>query len=288
LGISCLPFGTHNRTLHALSIMDSDAAPLPVFDRLEIWLGKNRTQALTAATIIIAVGLIVGFFLWYRGEKETNASEALTSISVPTGPGPRADAADAYLKVAATYPKSSAAARAVLLAGGTLFVEGKYDQAKAQFEKFVHEYRDPTFMGQALLGIAASLDAQNKTDEAIRAYKDLMEHHSGDPAASQAKFALARLYEAQGKPELARPLFEEVARSEPYSSIGSEAGMRSEELKMKHPELFAPQPSATTPEVPENVPRIMLPQPTNAAPMTNKPATTNAASTNALFKLQSH
>ena len=267
--------------------MDSDAAQLPVFDRLEIWLGKNRTQALTGATIVIALGLIVGFFLWYRGEKETNASEALTSVSVPTGPGQRADTADAYLKVAATYPKSSAAARAVLLAGSTLFVDGKYDQAKAQFEKFVHEYRDPIFMGQALLGIAACLDAQNKTEEAIRAYKDLMEHHSADPAASQAKFALARLYEGQGKPEQARPLFEEVARAEPYTSIGSEAGMRSEELKMKHPELFAPQPSATIPEMPQNVPRIMLPQPTNAAAMTNIPAPTNAASSNALFKLQS-
>src|SRR5437899_1938961 len=238
--------------------MDSDAAQLPAFDRLEIWIGKNRTQALTGAAIVIAVGLIVGFYIWHKGEKETNASEALASLSMPTGPGPRADAADAYLKVAAAYPNSSAAARAVLLAGSTFFVEGKYDQAKAQFEKFVHEYRDTAFMGQALLGIAASLDAQNKTDEAIRAYKDLTEHHSGDPAVPQAKFALGRLFEAQGKPELARAQFEDVARSEPYSSIGSEAGMRLEELRMKHPELFAPPPAAMTPEMPQNVPQIIL------------------------------
>jgi len=266
--------------------MDSDAAQLPVFDRLEVWIGKNRTQALTGATIVLALGLIIGFYLWYKGEKETNASEALTSVSMPTGPAPRADAADAYLKVAATYPKSSAAARAVLLAGATFFTEGKYDQAKAQFEKFVRDYREPTFMGEALLGIAACLDAQNKTDEAIRAYKDLTEHHSGDPAVPQAKFALARLYEGQGKPEMARTLFEDVARSEPYSSLGSEAGMRLEELKMKHPELFAAAPGATTAEMPQNIPQIILPQPTNAS-LTNA-ARTNAASTNALpFKLQS-
>jgi tetratricopeptide (TPR) repeat protein len=165
-----------------------------------------------------------------------------------------------------------------------LFTEGKYDQAKAQFEKFVREYREPTFMGEALLGIGACLDAQNKTDEAIRAYKDLTEHHSGDPAVPQAKFALARLYEAQGKPEMARSLFEDVARSEPYSSIGSEAGMRLEELKLKHPELFAAS-TAMTPEMP-NIPQIILPQPTNAR-LTNT-AGTNAASTNVLpFKLQS-
>jgi tetratricopeptide (TPR) repeat protein len=272
--------------LHPLSIMDSDAAQLPVFDRLEIWIGKNRTQALTGATIVVALVLIVGFYLWYKGEKETNASEALTSVSLPTGPAPRTDAADAYLKVAAAYPSSSAAARAVLLAGATYFTEGKYDQAKAQFEKFVRDYREPTFMGEALLGIAASLDAQNKTDEAIRAYKDLTEHHSGDPAVPQAKFALARLYEAQGKPEIARTLFEDVARSEPYGSLGSEAGMRLEELKLKHPELFAAPPAAMTPEMQQNIPQIMLPPATNAS-VTN-PARANAPSTNALpFKLQS-
>ncbi len=268
--------------------MDSDAAQLPAWDRLQIWLGHNRTQALAAATIVLAVGLIVGFYVWYKGEKEASAGEALTSVALPTGRGARADTADAYLKVAATYPKSSAAARAVLLAGGTLFVEGKYDQARAQFEKFLRDYREPTFMGEALLGVAACLDAQNKTDEAIIAYKDLTEHHQNDPAVPQAKFALARLYEGQGKPELARSLFEEVARTDPYGSIGSEAGMRLEELKMKHPELFAPPPSPT-PEAPPKMPQISLPPPANAPGLTNASATTNAASSNAsLFKLQSH
>lgn len=270
--------------------MDSDAAQLPMFDRLEIWFGKNRKQALTGLTIVIAVGLIVGFYMWYAQEKEANASEALTSVSLPVGPGAHADTADAYLKVAATYPKSSAGARAVLLAGGTLFVDGKYDQARAQFEKFVREYRDATFMGEALLGIAACNDAQGKTDEAIRAYKDLADHHSGDPSVPQAKFALARLYEAQGKPQLARTYFEDVARAEPYSSLGSEAGMRLEELKLKHPELFAAA-STPTAEMPQNLPQIILPQPTNAS-LTNMGTTragaTNAVGTNLLpFKLQS-
>jgi|ERR1051326_849278 TolA-binding protein len=268
--------------------MDSDAAQLPAWDRLQIWLGQNRTQALAGATIVLAVGLIVGFYIWYKGEKEASASEALTSVSLPTGQGPRADAADGYLKVAATYPKSSAAARAVLLAGGILFTEGKYDQAKAQFDKFLRDYREPTFMGEALLGVAACLDAQNKTDEAIRAYKDLTEHHSNDPAVPQAKFALARLYEAQGKPELARSLFEEVARGDSQGSIGSEAGMRLEELKMKHPELFAPPPSVM-PEATSKPPSIILPQPTNAASLTNAGSITNVVLTNTLpFKLQSH
>jgi hypothetical protein len=63
--------------------------------------------------------------------------------------------------------------------------------------------------------------------------------------------------------------------------------MRLEELKMKHPDLFAPPPSMT-PEAAPKVQQIILPQPTNAS-LTNAGATTNPAPTNALpFKLQSH
>ena len=52
---------------------------------------------------------------------------------------------------------------------------------------------------------------------------------------------LACLYEAQNKPELARNLFEEVERNNPYGSLGSEAGMRLEELKLKYPSLAMPR-----------------------------------------------
>jgi hypothetical protein len=62
--------------------------------------------------------------------------------------------------------------------------------------------------------------------------------------------------------------------------------MRLEELKLKHPELFGAPPTAMTPEMPQNIPQIILPPATNAT-LTNT-AGTNAAKTNVLpFKLQS-
>jgi hypothetical protein len=83
----------------------------------------------------------------------------------------------------------------------------------------------------------------------MAAYKELIERHPGDSAVPQAKFALARLYEAQNKPELARTYFEEVAQADPYGSVGSEAGMRLEELKIKYPNLVTPSlpPAGTGP-----------------------------------------
>jgi TolA-binding protein len=158
----------------------------------------------------------------------------------------RGDTANAYLKVAATYPDSRAGARALLLAGGALFVEGKYPEAKAQFDRFKRDYSTSPYMGEALLGIASCLDAEGKTSEAAAAYKDLIDHHPVDQVLPQARFALGRLYEAQNKPELARNMFEEVERNNPYGSLGSEAGMRLEELKLKYPSLAAPIVPAMT------------------------------------------
>jgi len=225
--------------------MSSDVAELPLSHKLLAWFETNRRQAIWGAGIIVAAGLIAWFVVWQQGEKEINASEALSKVSSPSAmtPGAKPDA-DSYLKIAASYPKSSAAARALLMAGGLYFLDGKYTEAKAQFDRFRREHPDSPFMGQALLGVAACLDAQGKTNEALAAYTDLTEHHPGESVIPQAKFALARMYEAQGKVELARSLFEDITRNDPYGSLGSEAGMRLEELLAKNPNL-APKASPT-------------------------------------------
>lgn len=198
------------------------------------------------------LGVIVAFVLYQQNEAEVAASEALSNVSVPqmTGAGSRGDMAEAYLKVAATHPKSSAGARALLLAAGSFFVEGKYVEAQTQFERFRREHSDSPFVGEALLGIGACLDAEGKAREAITTYKDLIAHHPGDVVLPQAKFALARLHEAQNEPDQARNLYEEVERTVPYGSLGDEARMRLEELMQKNPKLVTstnPMPSNLVP-----------------------------------------
>jgi predicted negative regulator of RcsB-dependent stress response len=229
--------------------MESDAGQLPLSHKAWAWFEANKKPTILGAALLVVVGVIVAFFLYRQNEQELAASEALSNVVVPqlTGAAGRPESAGAYLKVAATYPKSAAAAQAVLLAAGSLFVEGKYPEAKAQFDKFAREYRDSPFMGQALLGAAACQDAQGKTNEAMAAYKDLIDHHPGENVVSQARFALGCLYEAQHDPEKARNQFEEVARENPYGSLGSEAGMRLEELNIKYPKLIPATPMPTNP-----------------------------------------
>ncbi len=232
--------------------MESEVAQLPLWQKAWAWFEANKKPTLWGAGGLAAVILIVALFIYRQGEAEIAAGEALSNIATAqmTGAG-RGDSAEAYLKMAATYPNSRAATRALLLAAGRLFEDGKYAEAKTQFERFTREYSDSPFRGEALLGIAACLDAEgNKASEATAAYKDLIDRLPNDPVLPQAKFALARLYEAQNKPELARNLFEQVEQNNPYGSLGSEAGMRLEELKTKYPQLaasIAPPPTNTLP-----------------------------------------
>ena len=232
--------------------MESEVAQIPLWQQAWAWFEANKKQTLWGAGVLGAVCLVVAFILYNRSETQLAASEALSNVAVQqAGSGSQASIAEAYLKVAAAYPNSAAGARALLFAGSSLFVEGKYAEARTQFERFSREYTSSPFRGEALLGIATCLNAEGKTSEAVTAYKDLVDRRLSEYALPQARFALGCLYEAQNKPELARSLFEEVERNNPYGSLGSEAGMRLEELKLKYPSLAIP----------------VAPPPTNAMPL---------------------
>ena len=249
---------------------------LPTSHKAWAWFEANKKPTLYGAGIVLVVGVIVAFFLYRQNAREVAASEALSAVTVSQITRQSSgDMVPAYLKVANEYPNSTAGGRALLLAAADLYTEGKYDQAKAQFERFRRDYASSPFLGQALLGIAACLDAQGKAREAMTAYQNLIARRPGDFVVSQARFSLARLQEAQGEPDKARILLEEVERSDPYGSLGSEAGMRLEELKEKYPKLFAsPIPSSATSAAPATaaspvtLPTVPpAPSPSNTVPL---------------------
>ena len=227
--------------------MESEVAQIPLWQKAWAWFEANKRQTIYGAIGLAAIALVVSFFVYRKDQADIAAGQALSNVALSQfATGNRGNLLDGYLKVAASYPGSRAGARAVLLAAGALFVEGKYTEAKNEFDRFNREYTDSPFRGEALLGAAACLDAQGKSTEAATAYNDLITRRPNDYVLPQARFALARLYESQGKPELARNLFEEVERNSPYTAIANEAGMRLEELKLKYPNLaVAPAPGLT-------------------------------------------
>jgi predicted negative regulator of RcsB-dependent stress response len=214
------------------------------------WVEKNRKPLMWVGGGVLGLGLVIGFVVTMHNQKEANAGEALSKIEVAQFRTPLdAAAAEGYLQVAAKYPRSAAGARALLLAAGNLFAAGNYEQARAQFDRFIRERRDPRLMGEAELGAAACLDALGKTNEAVTAYTALVDRRPGDHVLLSAKVALGRLLLAQGKPERAFTLLQDVERTSPYSILGSEAATLLDDLRTRYPNLAKPAvaaPAAST------------------------------------------
>jgi tetratricopeptide (TPR) repeat protein len=225
--------------------MESDVVQLPLSDRLWAWFETNKKPALAGTAVVAVVGLIVWFSAWRHGERQAAAGDAVSKVALTQlETGGKQPQTDDYLKVAREYAGTEAAARATLLAGGAYFAEGKYDNAREQFEQFMRQYPSSPMLGQALLGVAACADAQGKTDQAVTAYENLINTRPNDNATPQAKFAVARIFENQNKPEKARALYEGLTQTMAYTSIGNESGVRLEELYEKYPQLAPPPPPA--------------------------------------------
>ena len=208
------------------------------------WIEANTNRLIYGAVIIVATGILIAFYFWHQNQNEIAAGQALTELLTSTPSDSDAgQLADAYLKIAANFPGTRAGGRAVMQGAAALFEAGKYLEAQAQFKKYLETHPGDVFCAQAALGVAASLDAQGKTDLAASAYQRVISGFSDLNAVNVAKFALAQIGEQQGKLAAAENLYEEVARSNPNDSLGSEAAMRAMELKTKLP----PASATTTP-----------------------------------------
>ena len=225
--------------------METNVAQLALHERLWTWFDDHRKEVLWSAVIVVLAGMGIGFVLWQRNETQVQANEALSKIIGAATPGnEQVASAGPLLKMATQYKDTPAAGRALLLAGGDLYVHNQFAEARSAFDRFLREYRDSPLADQALLGVAACLDAQGKTPEAITAYKDIIQHYASQNVAPQAKLALAALYERQGELAQAKDLYMDLARGS-FGTFTSEAGVHLEALFTKHPELV-PQRSAST------------------------------------------
>lgn len=214
------------------------------FFKLWSWVEANTKQVVIGAGIIAVAIVLVSYYFWRQNQLEITAGQALTQLLVFTPPNSDAgQLANAYLKIAADYPGTQIAERALVLGATTLFENGKYAEAQAQFQKYLDAYPANTFSAPATLGLAACLDAQGKTEPAAAAYRRVVSSFSDPNAVDAAKFALAKIDEQRGKLTDAESLYQDVARNNPNTPLGSEAAFRAIQLRTKLP----PTTTSSTP-----------------------------------------
>lgn len=203
------------------------------------WLEKNKKMVIGVAVALVLVGIIYFYYDYRKSQNAIEAGQELSAAVLASGGA----STDALLKVANDNAGTDAAARALLTAAGKQFVDGKIDDAKASFQRFISEYPESPLMSQAKYGVAVCLDAQGKTSEATTAFKEVMDRYAGENTTMPAKFALARIYEADGKLEQARDYYMDLAR-DGRNTFGMEAGTRVTALLQKHPNLRPTAPPA--------------------------------------------
>jgi len=227
--------------------MDSDVTQSAFFYNLLDWAEAHKKQLFIGLIAVVVVGVGLAFYFVHQGQVQDDANNALSKLLVRTSPNTPEPTPENFMKVANDFPNTDAGKRALLLAASALFTEGKYDEARGYFQRFLQEHADSPFAGQAALGIAASMEAQGKLEDAINAYRNAADRYQTPNVAPQAKMAMARLYQSQGKLTDARDQLEQIVQNQNYGPpVASEARNQLEQLLMAHPELMPtnapPQP----------------------------------------------
>src|SRR6185437_11798941 len=190
-----------DRKIAPLVYMESDLTESALFYKLWAWGDKNKKQLLYGLIVVVVAGIAVAFWFAHGNEKQKDANSALaalTSRNVGIA-GASGTTPEALLKVNSDYPDTDAGQRALLLAGGDLFAAGKYDEAMAQFNKFIKDYNSSPLVSQAALGRASCYDAMGKTDDAISSYQGVIDRYPAQNVVAQARLRSGLLLEAQGK-----------------------------------------------------------------------------------------
>jgi predicted negative regulator of RcsB-dependent stress response len=221
--------------------MDSNIVSTGQWYSLLGWVDKNRKQIISALVICVIAGVLIGFMTWRSSQRRIEAGQKLSAL-VADAAG-KSLSVESLTQLATEYTGTDAAARALLMAGGQAFADGKLAEAEALFQRFVGEYDGHPLLAQAKLGIAVCLDAQGKATEATAAFKEVVDRFPNANTITSARFNLASLYEAQGKPEMARDIYMTLTQDS-QSTYGAEAIARLTEMFQKNPSL---RPNAAMP-----------------------------------------
>jgi len=245
--------------------MDSQAAPSHVGINVRTWFEVNKMRLAYGGAAALVLIVAVSVFIQFQANKEVAASQALSEIRVPFNPAtpPPPDAAQKLFDLANRHKGTKAAARALHMSGGLLFVERDFARAQERFNALVQTYPESPWVPDANLGIAACLEAQGKTDDALKKYEDIKKRHASATIIDDTKLSLARLYEKSNPTESWR-LYEELLSGERNSVLAQEAGLRQEELVKRNPELASLRQPPPAPVMPTN-------RPVQVTMMTNRP-----------------
>ncbi|MBK9138235.1 MAG: tetratricopeptide repeat protein [Verrucomicrobia bacterium] len=239
---------------------DAETTQSPAISAYDVlaWFEVNKKPVIWSAVGILAVVVAVYVYTWSRDRAEATASAALLALPTEARPesGQSAASPADLLRVAREHAGTAAGARARVMGAVALYGEGKYAEARREFEEVLRETREGPVAALGQFGLATCLDALDQKEEALAAYQQLVSRFPDDVLVSRAKIAAAALHEAKGQPEQALRLLEELSRPGASSTGAMEAAQRKQQLLQRHPQLVKTNPA----------PAVVIPTTEGAAP----------------------
>lgn len=232
------------------------------------WLEVNKRRLITGGVVLVVLWLAVYTYTYFKGQQELTAEEAMSAVfKAPLGnPSRSLPDASLLMSVAERHAGSPAGQRALLLAAGALYQQGKFAEAKEKFQKFAGQHAGSSLVPIANYGMAACEDALGNLDSALSGYQAVEQRDPRDPLAPQAKLAMAVIQEARNKPEETLKIYDQLAKAETRSMWASEAFSRREMLVAKFPNLVVPPPSAPVSVAGTNAPVVVRTNTGSAVP----------------------
>jgi tetratricopeptide (TPR) repeat protein len=182
-----------------------------------------RVLGLVAAATLVLVGVGVGAWLWSASQQQRAAvayAEVLTRLentaSQPPSPEARAAAVRELEATLATYPSSSAAARAAYTLGNLRYAERDYARARAAYEVAVARSSSRTLRTLAHVALGYTWEAEGNFSRAIDVFQaSLNELKPTDFQYEELLVDLARVQERAGRRDDAIASYRRVLREVP-------------------------------------------------------------------------
>jgi len=177
---------------------------------------------------LIGIGLLVAVvtilasrgFARQKTEKLAQAEELLASALSP----------QQLEEVVDRYGSTPAAPVALLNLAKNYFNEGDFFQARAQYDRFLKDYKKHELRPVAEFGLASCSEADGDFDGAMALFSAFIEAHDTDYLQPLATIGLARSMEQAGHPDDARIALEDFLTENPDSRWIGQAKNRLEQL----------------------------------------------------------
>lgn len=195
----------------------------------ELFWHHNKKKILLGSLILL---LGAGIFIaWYVSTVVTGnaAQEALADAN-------ETPALEAIVK---KYPKTTAAADALLLIAAAHREQRKMQESTAAFQKFLEMFPEHPLAGGALLGIGENFDASGDSQKAINIYQQVGVQYPKSYAAPLARYSEAEILLREFRRDEARRVLDDIVTQFPQSQVAHLAAAQLSRVNIS----FEPAPA---------------------------------------------